>query len=81
MTKISTLEARKNLADVINAAQYGKDRIILTRHGKPVAGIISVDDLNLLENLEDRLDLKGATEILEDESSEYLDWEDAKKII
>jgi len=50
MTKISTLEARKNLAVVINSAQYGKERIILTRHGKEVAGIISIEDLNLLEN-------------------------------
>ena len=81
MTKISTLEARKNLADVINSAQYGKERIILTRHGKDVAGIISIDDLNLLEKLEDRLDLQDAIEILEDEHSKFVDWDDVKDTI
>jgi len=78
MTKISTLEARKNLAVVINSAQYGKERIILTRHGKEVAGIISIEDLNLLEKLEDRLDLQEAIEILEDDHSEFVDWDDVK---
>ncbi len=78
MTKISTLKARKNLADVINSAQYGKERIILTRHGKEVAGIISIEDLNLLEKLEDRLDLQEAIEILEDDHSEFVDWDDVK---
>ncbi len=81
MTKISTLEARKNLAEVINSAQYGKERIILTRHGKEVAGIISIDDLNLLEKLEDRLDLHEAIEILEDDHSEFVDWDDVKDTI
>ncbi|NHZ86464.1 MAG: type II toxin-antitoxin system prevent-host-death family antitoxin [Planctomycetia bacterium] len=81
MTKISTLEARKNLAEVINSAQYGKERIILTRHGKDVAGIISIDDLNLLEKLEDRLDLQDAIEILEDEHSKFVDWDDVKDTI
>ncbi|MCH7613713.1 MAG: type II toxin-antitoxin system Phd/YefM family antitoxin [Candidatus Marinimicrobia bacterium] len=81
MTKISILEARKNLADVINSAQYGKERIILTRHGKEVAGIISIDDLNLLEELEDRLDLQEAIEILENDHSEFVDWDDVKDTI
>jgi len=81
MTKISTLKARKNLADVINSAQYGKERIILTRHGKEVAGIISIEDLNLLEKLEDRLDLQEAIEILEDDHSEFVDWDDVKDTI
>ena len=81
MTTISTLEARKKLADVINSAQYGKERIILTRHGKAVAGIISVDDLELLEKLEDSLDLKEAKEIMDNDSSEFLDWNDVKDTI
>lgn len=78
MTKISTLEARKKLADVVNSAQYGKERIILTRHGKAVAGIISLDDLELLEELEDRLDLKEAIDIMDNDSSEFVDWENVK---
>ncbi len=81
MTKISTLEARKKLADVINSAQYGKDRIVLTRHGKPVASVISIEDLELLESLEDRLDLLEAKAVLDDADSEFVEWEDVKDTI
>lgn len=81
MTKISTLEARKKLAEVINSAQYGKDRIVLTRHGKPVASVISMDDLELLESLEDRLDLLEAKSILDDPNTEYMEWDAVKDTI
>jgi PHD/YefM family antitoxin component YafN of YafNO toxin-antitoxin module len=33
------------------------ERIVLERHGKPVAALVSVEDLQLLEELEDRLDV------------------------
>ncbi|MBC8345891.1 MAG: type II toxin-antitoxin system Phd/YefM family antitoxin [Candidatus Marinimicrobia bacterium] len=81
MTKVSTLEARKNLAEIINSAQYGKDRIVLTRHGKAVATVISMEDLELLELLEDRLDLMDAKAILEDDDSEFVDWDTVKETI
>ena len=71
-------DAHKFVSDLIKSA---KERIILIRHGKDVAGIISIDDLNLLEKLEDRLDLQDAIEILEDEHSKFVDWDDVKDTI
>lgn len=41
--------ARDCLGDLINRALYGSERFVLTRHGKPAAAIISIDDLNALE--------------------------------
>ena len=57
---ISFVEARASLSEVVNRAAYGGERIVLERHGKPAAAIVSMDDLKLLEELENRSDLKAA---------------------
>jgi prevent-host-death family protein len=56
---ISIAEVRNNLADALNRAAYGPERVILERRGKPVAVLVSMDDLELLERLEDEVDLKA----------------------
>jgi prevent-host-death family protein len=56
---ISIAEVRNNLADALNRAAYGGERVILERRGKPVAVLVSMDDLELLERLEDEVDLKA----------------------
>ena len=49
---ISTSKAREFLADLITEVAYKGERVILTRHGKPVAALISAEDLERLESLE-----------------------------
>lgn len=44
-------EARTALTDLINRAQYQGTRTVITRHGRPVAAIISIADLEMLTNL------------------------------
>ena len=56
MTKLSVHEARRNLADAINRAAYGGERIELHRHGKGIAALVPLEDLRLLQQLEDHLD-------------------------
>ncbi len=58
--KMSTTEAREHFAEIIKKAEYGKERIILTNHGKNAVFIASMEDLELLERLEDEIDLKDA---------------------
>lgn len=41
--------ARDCLGDLINRALYGAERFVLTRHGKPAAALVSIDDLSTLE--------------------------------
>ena len=65
MSKIAVIDARKDLADVLNRAAYGKERVVLTRRGKDVAAIVPMDDLNILEAIEDHMDLKESEKILE----------------
>ena len=57
---ISTGELRQRLADMLNQARYAKDRIIVERNGKPIAAIISLEDLQTYEALEDATDIAAA---------------------
>jgi prevent-host-death family protein len=56
MDIVSATEARANLPELINRAEYGKERILIERHGKAVVAIINLEDLKLLEAIEDALD-------------------------
>jgi prevent-host-death family protein len=72
-------EARGEFSELVNRAAYRHERVLLTRHGKPVAAIISADDLALLEALEDRDDLEAARAALADpENAESIPWEQVK---
>ncbi len=66
MDALSMATVRKDLAELIGKVQYGKERMIITRHDKPVAALVPVDDAAFLERLEDRLDLVEALEAIED---------------
>lgn len=57
---ISITKVRNNLATAVNRAAYAGERVVLERRGKPVAAIVSVDDLKLLERLEDEADVRAA---------------------
>jgi prevent-host-death family protein len=48
---------REHLPEVVNRANYGHERVQITRHGKPVAFLIGVEDFERLEELEDAVDL------------------------
>lgn len=50
MTSMTTVEARENFSELINQAAYGKKRIILTRRGKPLVAVISLEELKTLES-------------------------------
>src|SRR4026208_867258 len=43
----TTAEARDRFSEVVNEASYGSKRVLLTRHGKSVAAVVSVADLEL----------------------------------
>lgn len=78
MKKVSTAEARNEFADIVNAAAFGKERVVLTRRGKKLAAIIPVEDLDLLEKIEDLLDLQDAKAVLK-KSGQRIPYEKARK--
>lgn len=51
MEHISTAEARKNMAELVNRAAYGGERFVVTRHGKELVAIVPVEDATLLDRL------------------------------
>ena len=63
-TTISAANARKEFADILNKVAYGSETIVLTRRGKEVAALISMEDLALLQRLEDYIDIEDAKKAL-----------------
>ncbi|MGD8278400.1 MAG: type II toxin-antitoxin system Phd/YefM family antitoxin [Gemmatimonadota bacterium] len=55
MDSVTTAEARKQLAELVNRVAYGKERVVLTRHGREVAAVVPLEDLRLLERLRVRM--------------------------
>ncbi|AZM63570.1 MULTISPECIES: type II toxin-antitoxin system Phd/YefM family antitoxin [unclassified Streptomyces] len=51
--EIPVTQARAELADLINRVVYGGERVVVTRHGKPLVALVSADDLRRLEELEE----------------------------
>jgi prevent-host-death family protein len=47
------VELRQNLLEAVNRAAFGKERVILTRRGRKLAGIVPYADVEFLEALED----------------------------
>jgi prevent-host-death family protein len=79
-TKKAFSEARSGLTQIVNHVAFGHDRYILTRNGKELAAIVSIEDLKVLEEIEDKHDLEIARHIDEDiKQHGTVKWKDAKK--
>jgi prevent-host-death family protein len=81
MSSFSTTDARNGFSDVVGPrAAYGKERVILRRRGEAVAAVVSLEDVEALEAVEDRLDLEAAREALEEaDGEERVRWDDLKR--
>ncbi|MEU5097570.1 type II toxin-antitoxin system Phd/YefM family antitoxin [Streptomyces sp. NPDC020996] len=50
--EIPVTQARAELADLINRVVYGGERVVVTRHGKPLVALVSAADLERLDALD-----------------------------
>jgi prevent-host-death family protein len=70
MTRLNVSKAREDFPDVVNRAAYGKERTIVSRRGKDLAAVVSIEDLRLLERLAreemNRIDVKEARAALKE---------------
>ena len=72
-------EFRQNLADNLESVSHNQNRIVIHRRDRPVAALISIEDLKMLEILEDEMDVKMAKNILKDIDSKGTDsWDQVK---
>lgn len=46
----ATAEAKARLSELVNRVVYGDERVVIMRRGKPVAALVSVEDLHRLES-------------------------------
>ena len=58
MTTIPISDARSQLADLGNRVSLRGERIIIERKGKGLFAFVPLEDLDLLERLEDKMDLE-----------------------
>jgi prevent-host-death family protein len=63
-TKVSTAEARKKFSDIVNQVAYGKEPVVLTRRGQGIAALVSMEELELLQQIEDFIDIEDARKAL-----------------
>ena len=63
----------------MNRAAFGGERVVLTRHGKRVAAVVPIADLELLESLEDAVDLDEARAALAAASDDRISWAELKQ--
>jgi prevent-host-death family protein len=54
MLEVSIVEVKDRLADLLNRVAYGGERVVLRRRGKPVAVLVSMEDLHALQAIEDQ---------------------------
>jgi prevent-host-death family protein len=72
-------EARETFSTTINRVAFGGERVVLTRHGRRVAAVVPIEDLELIEALEDARDLDEVREALADPANrERIAWDDLK---
>lgn len=51
VTAVTVADARSGLAEILNRVAYGKERLVITRHGRELAAIVPVEDLQLVNRL------------------------------
>jgi len=66
LNKVSTAEARKKFAEIVNKVAYGKELFVLTRRGEEIAALISMEELELLQLIEEHIDIEDAKKALEE---------------
>ena len=78
LNKITTADARKKFANIINRVAYSDESFVLTRRGESIAAIVSMKELKMLQDIEDRIDVEDAWKA-KNEPGEPIEWEELKK--
>ena len=76
MANLAIGKRRDDLEEALKRMRESGERVLLEKNGEKVAALVSVEDLQFLEELEDRLDLEAAREALKEPGS--IPWEEVK---
>jgi prevent-host-death family protein len=78
LNKITTADARKKFSNIINRVAFGNESFVLTRRGEPIAALVSVKELKVLQEFEDQIDIEDAWKA-KNEPGDPIPWEKLKK--
>ena len=83
MTTLPLGEARDHLSELVDGIDRTHDRVTITRHGRPVAVVLSPDDLAEMEETLAILAVPGALEeikagLRDFDEGHVEDWEEVK---
>ena len=76
MNEVTVVNLRNSLGDVLGRVAYGHERVVVISRGRPKAAIISIADLERLEDLEDAQAIREG--LAEHERGELIPWDRAK---
>jgi prevent-host-death family protein len=80
MKEVTTAEARKHMSELLNRAAYGKERFVVTRHGKELVAIVPLEEVTLLDRLRALLskkDFEAAFAEMEDAGTQS--WDEVRR--
>lgn len=78
MKELSSSDIRNDFSEAINRVAYNKERIAVNRHGKKVAALVPMEDLDLLERIEEQSDLRAARRAMK-EKGDNIPWQKVKE--
>lgn len=79
MSERKISEARESFSTTVNRVAFGGERVVLTRHGRRVAAVVPIQDLELIEAIEDARDLDEVRAALADPANrERVGWDELK---
>jgi prevent-host-death family protein len=78
---LSCAEVQERFEDLLDRAVQQKERVVLTRRGRPVAALVPITDLEFLEAIEGHLEAeeyRRAKQEFEHSSETAIPWEKIK---
>lgn len=76
VSAVTVADARSGLAELLNRVAYGKERLVITRHGREIAAIVPVEDLQLANRLRRFVARKDVARALADvDAGKSASWE------
>jgi len=79
MMTYTSKQAREQFSDVVNRVAFAGERVIVSRQGKKLVAVVPIEDLELLEQIQDRIDLDDARQALnEAEKKGTVSWRKLK---
>ena len=69
----NVVDVRNTFSEYLNRACYQGQRIVIQRRGKPLAALVSLEDLAMIERMEDETDAKAAKKARKEKGGVTLD--------